>query len=78
MRIVRLLGSIGTFILLCTAASPARAETFRVGRLLCFSTPRVGLVLDPRSRCAAYSMHNGRSDNTSMRDASDASVLTLA
>ncbi|MEK9279510.1 MULTISPECIES: DUF992 domain-containing protein [unclassified Bradyrhizobium] len=62
MRIVRLLGSIGTFILLCTAASPARAETFRVGRLLCFSTPRVGLVLGSAQslRCVFYAQRPQR------------------
>lgn len=45
MRMIRLLGSLGAFVLLCAATTQARAETFRVGRLLCFSTPRVGLVL---------------------------------
>ena len=43
MRTTRLV-FIGVIALLCTAL-PARAETFRVGRLLCFSEPRVGLVL---------------------------------
>ncbi|WP_334538333.1 DUF992 domain-containing protein [Bradyrhizobium sp. AZCC 2230] len=31
--------------LMCADALPARAESFRVGRLVCNSTPRVGLVL---------------------------------
>src|SRR5579864_5341996 len=44
MQMIRLL-SIGAFALSCAAAPPARADAFRVGRLLCFSTPRVGLVL---------------------------------
>jgi hypothetical protein len=44
MRMIRHL-SIGSLALVCAAASPARADAFRVGRLLCFSTPRVGLVL---------------------------------
>ena len=36
---------IAGFALIAAFASAARAETFRVGRLLCFSAPRVGLVL---------------------------------
>src|SRR4029450_6195884 len=56
MRMIRFLGSIGAFVLLCAAASPSRADTFRVGRLLCFSTPRVGLVLGSAQslRCVFY------------------------
>lgn len=56
MRLIRLLGPIGVFALLCPAASPARADKFRVGRLLCFSTPRVGLVLGSTQslRCEFY------------------------
>ena len=56
MRTIRLLGSIGAIALLCAAASPASADTFRVGRLLCFSTPRVGLVLGSAQslRCVFY------------------------
>ncbi|MCK1655601.1 DUF992 domain-containing protein [Bradyrhizobium sp. 149] len=43
--------------LLCTAASPARADMFRVGRLLCSSSPRVGLVLGSAQslRCVFFS-----------------------
>ena len=56
MQRIRLLGPIGAIALLCTAASPASADTFRVGRLLCFSTPRVGLVLGSAQslRCVFY------------------------
>src|SRR5262245_61935495 len=39
------LSAITASALICAVAVPARAETFRVGRLLCASTPRVGLVL---------------------------------
>jgi len=55
MRVIRLLGSIGAFALLCAAPS-AGADAFRVGRLLCFSTPRVGLVLGSTQslRCVFY------------------------
>ena len=35
----------GAFALFCALASTASAETFRVGRLLCLSEPRVGLVI---------------------------------
>jgi Protein of unknown function (DUF992) len=56
MLMIRFLGSIGAFALLCATASPARADTFRVGRLLCFSTPRVGLVVGSAQslRCVFY------------------------
>src|SRR5947209_3177316 len=37
--------TIGAFVLLCSLASPASAERFRVGRLICLSAPRVGLVV---------------------------------
>jgi len=54
MRMIRFLCT-GAFALVC-AVSPARADTFRVGRLLCFSTPRVGLVLGSAQslRCVFY------------------------
>ncbi|SFH69000.1 DUF992 domain-containing protein [Bradyrhizobium sp. Gha] len=54
MRTIRLF-LIGTFALLC-AASPSRADAFRVGRLLCFSEARVGLVLGSAQslRCVFY------------------------
>jgi hypothetical protein len=45
MRFNLLLTAIGITALICAIAPPARAERFRVGRLLCASTPRVGLVL---------------------------------
>jgi hypothetical protein len=45
MRINLLLAIICGFALMCADALPAHAETFRVGRLICASTPRVGLVL---------------------------------
>jgi hypothetical protein len=45
MRINRLLKAIGASTLICAIAAPAYAQTFRVGRLLCASTPRVGQVL---------------------------------
>ena len=45
MRINLLVAAIGATALICATALPARAERFRVGRLLCAGTPRVGLVL---------------------------------
>ncbi|MHC4055202.1 DUF992 domain-containing protein [Bradyrhizobium sp. 25ACV] len=45
MRTLRCLAAIGASVVLCAVTSPAQAERFRVGRLLCFSEPRVGLVL---------------------------------
>jgi hypothetical protein len=45
MRINPLLAIIFGSALMCADALPARAETFRVGRLICASTPRIGLVL---------------------------------
>jgi hypothetical protein len=37
--------TIGAFALTCLVAVPAHAERLRVGRLVCTSTPRVGLIL---------------------------------
>jgi hypothetical protein len=56
MGMMRSFGAIGALALLCAAAPPARADTFRIGRLLCFSTPRVGLVLGSTQslRCVFY------------------------
>ena len=45
MRSNLLLAATGATALICTTALPARAETFRIGRLSCASTPRVGRVL---------------------------------
>src|SRR5437868_6550918 len=56
MRLIRFPGFIGAFALFCAAACPASADTFRVGRLLCFSSPRIGLVLGSAQslRCVFY------------------------
>lgn len=45
MRGYMLLTAIGATALILITALPARAERFRVGRLLCASAPRVGRVL---------------------------------
>lgn len=56
MRSNLLLATIGATALICAIALPAYAETFRVGRLLCASTPRVGRVLGSTQslRCAFH------------------------
>jgi hypothetical protein len=56
MRKTLFLRTIGALALLCVVTPPARADTFRVGRLLCFSTPRIGLVLGSSQslRCVFY------------------------
>ena len=56
MRPTRPLGPICALVLLCVTALSARAETFMVGRLLCFSTPRIGAVLGSTQslRCVFY------------------------
>ena len=45
MRINLLIASICGSAMMCAVAQPAGAERFRVGRLVCTSTPRIGLVL---------------------------------
>ncbi|WP_426608769.1 DUF992 domain-containing protein [Bradyrhizobium sp. McL0616] len=45
MRLNSLIASICVSAAICSVAMPARAERFRVGRLICTSSPRVGLVL---------------------------------
>jgi len=62
MRKLQYLVAIGASTLLCAAAQSARAENFRVGRLLCSSTPRVGLVLGSTQalRCVFAALHTSR------------------
>jgi len=62
MRKMRFAASVGAFALLCVAASPACAEPFRVGRLACFSTPRVGLLVGSVQslRCVFYARNPPR------------------
>jgi uncharacterized protein DUF992 len=62
MRMIRLLGAIGAFALVCAVPSPAQADAFRVGRLLCFSAPRVGLILGSTQslRCVFYKSGSSR------------------
>src|SRR5687767_11445982 len=62
MRKMLSFGAIGALASLCVVALPARADTFRVGRLLCFSTPRIGLVLGSSQslRCVFYAQRPPR------------------
>jgi hypothetical protein len=45
MRSNPLLATVGATALICAIAPPVLAQTLRVGRLLCASTPRLGRVL---------------------------------
>lgn len=45
MRGMRVLGAMGVAVLSCVIASSAEAQVFRAGRLLCFSSARVGLIV---------------------------------
>jgi hypothetical protein len=62
MQKLRYLGTIGALVWLCAIATSAQAERFRIGRLLCFSEPRVGLVLGSAQsmRCVFHALHSGR------------------
>ena len=62
MRINLLVAAIGATALICATALPARAERFRVGRLLCAGTPRVGLVLGSAQslRCVFHARNSLR------------------
>ena len=45
MRLRKSFAALGATALVCVLACPAHAQRFRVGRLLCASSPRVGMVL---------------------------------
>ena len=62
MRMKLLLTTFCASALLCVIAVPAHAETFRVGRLVCASTPRVGLVVGSAQalRCVFQARNSGR------------------
>lgn len=62
MRKLRYFGAISALVWLCTIAAPAQAQRFRVGRLLCFSEPRVGFVLGSAQslRCVFHALHGSR------------------
>jgi Protein of unknown function (DUF992) len=45
MRRKNLLGALGAVVVSCIITSPADAQLFRAGRLLCFSSARIGLIV---------------------------------
>ena len=45
MTAIRILGAIFVSMVICAGVASARGEAFRVGRLSCTSSPRVGRVL---------------------------------
>ena len=45
MRRMSLLGALGVVMLSCSVTTEAHAQLFRAGRLLCFSSARVGLIV---------------------------------
>ena len=62
MRPRRFLAAFNATALICATALPARAERFRIGRLLCASSPRVGLVLGSSQslRCVFHAINSPR------------------
>ena len=62
MRISLLIAIICASAAMCSVTAPARAEPFRVGRLICTSSPRVGLVLGSAQelRCVFAAMRPPR------------------
>jgi hypothetical protein len=62
MRLNLLHAAVRVTALLCVIVVPAHAETFRVGRLVCNSTPRVGLILGSSQelRCLFQARNTGR------------------
>ena len=62
LRMMRCSAALGALALLCAVASPTCAQTFRAGRLLCVSEPRVGLVLGSAQalRCTFYAQRPPR------------------
>lgn len=62
MRMNSLLAAISAFALTCVAAFPAHAERFRVGGLVCTSTPRVGMIFGSAQdlRCVFRARNSSR------------------
>jgi hypothetical protein len=55
-------GTLCVTALICAVALPARAEAFRVGRLLCLSSPRVGMIVGSSQslRCTFFARGSSR------------------
>ena len=45
MTVIRILGAIFASMVICTGVASARGDAFRVGRLSCISSPRIGRVV---------------------------------
>jgi Protein of unknown function (DUF992) len=62
MRLRHFFLAFGATALICAIALPARAAPFRVGRLLCASSPRVGMVLGSSQslRCVFHAINSPR------------------
>lgn len=62
MRMNPLFTAIGAFALTCIVTFPAHAERFSVGRLICASTPRVGMIFGSAQdlRCVFRSANSRR------------------
>ena len=56
MITIRILAAVCASIVICSGATPARGEPFRVGRLSCIGSPRIGKGLGSTQslRCVFY------------------------
>ena len=62
MAAIRILGMIFASMVICTGVAAARGEAFRVGRLSCISSPRVGRVVRSTQslRCVFHRRNSSR------------------
>jgi Protein of unknown function (DUF992) len=62
MTTIRILGAICASLVICAGVSAARGEAFRVGRLSCISSSRVGRVLGSTQslRCVFHRRHSSQ------------------
>ena len=62
MQKIRFFGVLCASVLASVVASPARAETWQVGRLICFSSARVGVLVGSTQslRCIFHSRGSSR------------------
>ncbi|MEH2481833.1 hypothetical protein V1282_005190 [Nitrobacteraceae bacterium AZCC 2146] len=62
MRTIRFLSALCVSVLISTVTSPAQGEAFRVGRLLCFTSPRIGFLVGSTQslRCVFHLRNSSR------------------
>ena len=62
MTTIRVLGAVFVSMVICTGAAAARGEAFKVGRLSCVSSSRVGQVLRSTQslRCVFHRRHSSQ------------------